>query len=95
VQDGKYQQKRVVPLRAPDLSLFSAEDIAIVDEMIQGLWQRTATAVSELSHGIAWKVAGDRERIPYEAVFLSDEPLTEYDIARTHELAQRYGWRTA
>lgn len=95
IQDGKYQQKRVVPLRPADLSLFSADDIAIVDEMIQRLWGRTATVVSELSHGIAWKVAGDREPIPYEAVFLSDEPLTDYDITRTHELAQRYGWRTA
>lgn len=95
VQDGKFQQKRIVPLRPPNLGLFSADDIAIVDEMIQNLWGRTATAVSELSHGIAWRVAGDRAPIPYEAVFLSDEPLTEYDIARTHELAQRYGWRTA
>jgi hypothetical protein len=94
IQDGKYEQKRVVPLREPNLSLFAAEDIAIVDEMIQRFWGRTATAVSELSHGIAWKVAGDRELIPYEAVFLSDEDLTEYDIQRTHELARRFGWRT-
>ena len=94
VQDGKFEQKRVVPLRPPNLSLFSAEDIAIVDEMIHRCWGRTAKAVSELSHGIAWKVAGDREAIPYEAVFLSDEPLTEYDITRTHELAKQFGWRT-
>lgn len=95
VRVGKYEQKRVVPLRQPNLGLFTAEDIAIVDEMIQALWGRTAKAVSELSHGIAWKVAGDRELIPYEAVFLSDEELTEYDIARTHELAQRFGWQLA
>jgi len=94
IQDGKFEQKRVVPLRDPNLSLFAADDIAIVDEMIQRFWGRTATAVSELSHGIAWRVAGDRELIPYEAVFLSDEGLTEYDITRTHELAQKYGWRT-
>lgn len=95
VQDGKFEQKRVVPLRPADLSLFSAEDIAIVDEIIQAFWGRTAKAVSEFSHGMAWKVAGDRELIPYEAVFLSDEELTDYDVARTHELARRFGWRTA
>jgi hypothetical protein len=94
VQDGKFEQKRVVPLRTPNLGLFAAEDIAIVDEMIQAFWGRTAKAVSKFSHGMAWKVAGDRELIPYEAVFLSDEELTDYDIARTHELAQRFGWRT-
>jgi hypothetical protein len=94
VRVGKFEQKRVVPLRDPNLDLFSAEDIAIVDEMIQAFWGRTAKTVSEFSHGIAWKVAGDKELIPYEAVFLSDEELTDYDIKRTHELAKRYGWRT-
>lgn len=94
VQDGKFEQKRIVPLRPARLGLFSADDIAIVDEIIQMLWGRTAKAVSEFSHGIAWRVASDGERIPYEAVFLSDEALTDYDIARTHELARRFGWRT-
>lgn len=95
VQDGKFEQKRVVPLRQPNLNLFTAEDIAIVDETIRAFWGRTAKVVSEFSHGMAWKVASDRELIPYEAVFLSDEELTDYDIARTHELARRLGWRTA
>lgn len=95
VQDGKFEQKRVVPLRAADLSLFSPDDIAIVDEMIHAFWGKTAKAVSEFSHGMAWKVAGDKELIPYEAVFLSDEALTDYDIARTHELARRFGWQFA
>lgn len=94
VQDGKFEQKRVVPLRDPDLTLFLADDIAIVDEMIRAFWGRTAKTVSEFSHGMAWKIAGDRELIPYEAVFLSDEELTDYDVARTHELARRLGWRT-
>jgi hypothetical protein len=95
VQDGKFEQKRVVPLRAADLSLFAPDDIAIVDEMIQAFWGKTAKSVSEFSHGVAWKVAGDKELIPYEAVFLSDEELTDYDIARTHELARRFGWQLA
>jgi hypothetical protein len=95
IQDGKFEQKRVVPLRAPDLSIFDPDDIAIIDEVIRGFWGKTASAVSEFSHGIAWKVAGDRELIPYEAVFLSDEGLTDYDITRTHELARRFGWKTA
>jgi hypothetical protein len=29
--------------------------------------------VSEYSHGKAWKLTGEMELIPYEAVFISDE----------------------
>ena len=92
VPDGKYQQKRVIPLRDANLSLFTATEIALVDRAIDVFWGRTATAVSEFSHGIAWRIAKDRAPIPYESVFLSDEGITEYDIIRTRELADQYGW---
>ena len=92
VSVGKYQQQRIVPLRRPDLSIFTAPEIAAVDKIIDFVWNRTAAAVSEFSHGIAWRVAANRESIPYEAVFLSDEDLTDYDRARTAELASERGW---
>jgi hypothetical protein len=31
--------------------------------------------------------------IPYEAVFISDEPVTIEDVERVKELATRYGWK--
>lgn len=95
VSVGKYQQHRVVPLRRAGLSIFTAEEIAAVDKIIDLVWNRTAATVSEFSHGIAWKVARNTESIPYEAVFLSDEDLTEYDRARTAELASECGWERA
>ena len=59
-------------------------------------WRETATSVSKKTHGIAWRIAGkDGELIPYEAAFLSDEPITEFDIARAHALNQIHGWVVA
>lgn len=96
VSVGKYQQQRVVPLRRPDLGIFTAAEIAAVDRIIEAFRDRTAREVSEFSHGIAWTVAENKASIPYEAVFLSDEALTAYDRVRTTELAAERGWeRTA
>ena len=39
--------------------------------------------VSHLSHGKAWEVANDGQSIPYEAVFLSDDPIDAFDVARS------------
>ena len=79
-------------LRAPDLTLFSDKQIELVDEVIQELWASTASAVSRQSHGKAWDIAAHRQLIPYEAVFLSDDPVNETDMARTRELAAQHGW---
>lgn len=87
VQDGRYVQKRVIALRAANLELFTPVEISIVNEVIQAFWKKTATAVSEFSHGRAWKVAGDKGLIPYESVFISDDPPDAYDVARSEELA--------
>jgi hypothetical protein len=89
---GFGEQQRVIALRDPDLDHFKPRDIAVVDEVIRLLWGRSAKQVSDASHGRAWRICRDKERIPYEAVFISDEPLTEYDICRTYELAQQHGW---
>ena len=89
---GQRLQERIVALRAPD-KLFTQEQLDIVDEVIRDLWGMTATEVSERSHGKAWQIAAeDGVPIPYEAVFLSDEPVTDADVARTKELAEEYGW---
>lgn len=87
-----HEQHRLIPMREPDLSLFSAREIAIVDEVIQRLWGRRATEVSQLSHGIAWNVPSEGESIPYQAAFLSSDPLSSDDIARAQELINEHGW---
>ncbi len=87
-----YDQHRVIPLRDPDLDCFRAQDIAIVNDVITWLWYRTGSEASQLSHGRAWNMVEDKERIPYEAAFISDEGLTAYDIARSRELIHEHEW---
>lgn len=83
----------VIPLREPDMSHFKAEEIALVDRVIALTQGKTASEISDMSHGKAWEIAGhDKELIPYEAAFLSNEPVNPYDIARTRELAREHGW---
>ncbi|MGH7093740.1 MAG: Panacea domain-containing protein [Stellaceae bacterium] len=88
-------QRRIVPLRKPNLTLFSGRDIAIVDEVIQALWSKTGTQVSEESHGVQWNTRALGDLIPYEASYLSDEPITPADVERTTVLAKKYGWAAA
>ena len=72
-------RKVVMPLDDPDMSLFSTEQIAIAEEAIREYADLTATEASEKSHGLAWRIAGDRNAIPYEAVFLSDNPIAKVE----------------
>jgi hypothetical protein len=65
------EQKRLVPLREANLGIFTAHEIAIVDEVIAELCGHTATEVSELSHQLpGWLLAENMEEIPYYTALL-------------------------
>ena len=96
----KYSLKRtrLVARREPDLSLFTANDIAILDEVIEQFWGVFAKDATRASHGRAWEIAranyletGD-DRIPYEAAFISDDPVDEADVERARELNAKFRW---
>jgi antitoxin SocA-like protein len=89
-----YVQKRLIPLREPDLSRFSGEEVALIDDVIKGLSGRTASETSEFSHRAvpAWRVAQLGEEIPYPAAFLSTRPLTDGEIARAQAFATEHGF---
>lgn len=88
------EQHRVIPLRDSNLDVFTARDIAVVDKVVDRYWGKTAREMSDLSHDRVWRIAGTMgARIPKEAVFISNEQLTDYDIQRTRELAAEHGWR--
>ncbi len=83
---------RTVNLRRPNLAVFKPEHIAVVDDVIDTLTGADAETVSELTHKLAgWKAARYGETIPYETIFLSDEPLSEADIERGREVAAEHG----
>jgi len=89
---GSGIERRPVNLRAPDLAVFTAREIALVDAVIELFSSHTGRSVSDLSHKMSgWKAARLEETIPYETVFMSEEPLTETDIARGQEIAVEHG----
>lgn len=78
-RDG-YKQKKPIALREPDLSLFTAEEIDIVDRVIERLRDHTATDVSELSHQmIGWELAKFGQVIPLYTVFFKRREATPAD----------------
>jgi hypothetical protein len=86
------KQKRLIPLRAPDLTLFTAPQIELVHQIIESFQHATAEEVSDISHCRMWEAADLNEDIPYEASFISDEKATHVDIARGEALAHEGGW---
>ena len=81
------EQDRTIALRPADLDAFSGAEIAIVDEVIQALWDRNAAEVSDLSHRVrGWQLASEGETIPYESIFLSDRPLTDAEKAHAETI---------
>ncbi|WP_066807989.1 Panacea domain-containing protein [Sphingomonas asaccharolytica] len=92
VPAGNYTRHRTVPLRGADVSLFTKGELAIVDMVIAELSGRTATDISEESHQVAWHILADRQYIPYEVAFLSNERATPSDIADARSLNDKHGW---
>lgn len=92
LSNGRHQD-RLVPLREPKLNeYFSAQEISLVDAVIDRLRDHSAEQVSELSHMRIWRIADDKEPIPYEAVFVSDLDADEADALKYRELSKAHGW---
>lgn len=88
-----FHLKKLLPLREPDLSLFTGEEIDIVNTVIDSLWDLNATEVSDLSHRfVGWQVVDPGETIPYETVFVGPpRPLTDQETVWAHEVMREYG----
>jgi hypothetical protein len=96
VPQFNWTQKRLIAKRRPDLSVFSAAEIALVDDVMDSLRKLDASAVSALSHlERSWQIVGDREEIPYEYAFLSSERMTPTDVARARAVAAELGLESA
>ena len=93
-QDGN--QNRIVPLRKPNLAAFKAEEISIVDSVIEEFQSLSAEAVSEISHlHLGWKAAiieGPKTSIPYETALVSNRQLDRFDSALALEKADSFGY---
>ncbi len=68
-----YPQAKPVALVAPNLDLFTAPQIALVDSVIEQSWGKTAREMTDDSHEfIGWKLASLKEEIPYAVALVGD-----------------------
>ena len=69
-QRSGFDQKRYIANREPDLSKLKANEIKLIDEVLERLSHMGARQISEYSHGdIPWVTTEEQARIDYESVF--------------------------
>ena len=87
-------QKRIIPLRKADLSLFTPDEVAHIDAIIEICRSASGTDLTEYSHlHLGWRIAPNLgDNIPYSAVFLSESPVSEFERERAEQLIAEHGW---
>jgi len=72
-----HEQKKYLPVRHADLSLFTGQEIEHVEGVLRKLGHMNARQISEYSHGdVPWLTTQDNAPIPYEKVFYRTEPYS-------------------
>ncbi len=74
------KQHRIVPTKPYEQRMLTITDHLILDEVMDFLGSTNASEISIYSHGMAWMTTTDGELIPYNSVFLSDDPVDYDDI---------------
>ncbi len=95
VEIQERQTRKTLPRKRPaDTSLFSEEELALVDEVIAWLGGQTAGQVRDVSHeeSAGWRLVGMKEDIPYYTALISSEMPSEATVAQARERAHRLGW---
>lgn len=83
-----YTPRRLVALRDPDLDLFTGQEIALVDRVIDRCRGRNASTLSRISQEAdGWRAVAIGDDIPYSTAYWSEHDLTTDDIDRARELA--------
>lgn len=73
----EYPQTKYLPLRKADLLKLKANEIEIIDEVLNKLSDMNAAQISDYSHNdVPWLTTKDNEIIEYEAVFYRTTPYT-------------------
>jgi uncharacterized phage-associated protein len=87
------QLKHISAMRDPDMSDFSEDELAIIEGVLRFYGHESASYLSRLSHEeLGWRLAHDRETIPYFTIYLSKSGPSDRDIRRGEELASLHGW---
>ncbi len=72
-----YPQAKYLPLRKPDLSIFSANELEMINNVLCRLSNMNAAQISDYSHGdVPWLTTEDNKPIEYESVFYRTNPYS-------------------
>jgi hypothetical protein len=83
-------QEKVIPLKRIGFDEFEAKETALVDKIIAIHWGKTASEISDESHGfIGWRLAKDKEIIPYQVARLLQRPLTQNELKHAKPFEKR------
>ena len=73
----EYPQTKYLPLRKADLSHLKANEIEVIDDVLNRLSDMTATQISGYSHNdVPWLTTADGEAIEYESAFYRTPPYS-------------------
>lgn len=87
-------EKRVIPLVQYDITMFDKDDIMFVEEAIKYYWDKTGAETSDDSHWVAWRTRYNRDPMPYELSFLSDNDLSKDQLERISSFARTSNWQS-
>jgi transcriptional regulator with XRE-family HTH domain len=77
-----YEQKKFIPVVPSDLSKISGQELAMIDDVLNRLSDKTATELSDYSHKDTPYLAADNgEALSYESVFYRDEEHSQREYA--------------
>ena len=88
-----YEVHRLVPLRPPDLSVFTQEEIDTIDRVLVNLEGLNGRQVSDLSHEEpGWRLVHDGDTIPYEAALVGARQTSTPTSRQLQDtVAERFG----
>ena len=77
-----YEKREFVSLKKPNISMFSPEEISLIDDVIREIcFNHTASSISLASHDRTWELAEIGDELPLETVFASAlDEITEADV---------------
>jgi transcriptional regulator with XRE-family HTH domain len=72
-----YPQTKYLPVRKPDLAKFKANEIEVIDDVLNRLSDMNAGQISDYSHNdVPWLTTADGDIIEYESVFYRSTPYS-------------------
>jgi len=82
----KLQQTKYLPRRKPDLTKLQANEIEVIDDVLNRLSEMNAGQISAYSHNdVPWMTTGEGEAIEYESVFYRTPPYSVRAYAEENE----------